>query len=75
MLRPDEAHTITDLVIPESEEYETLAGLVADALGRVPTLGDEIEVDGVTLRVVRMEGRRVDRVRISATPEDPELTS
>jgi CBS domain containing-hemolysin-like protein len=75
MLRPDEAHAITHLVIPESEEYETLAGLIADALGRVPALGDEVNVDGVTLRVVRMEGRRVDRVRISATPEDPELTS
>jgi CBS domain containing-hemolysin-like protein len=75
MLRPDEAHEITDLVIPESEEYETLAGLIADALGRVPALGDEVDVDGVTLRVVRMEGRRVDRVRLSATPEDPELTT
>jgi CBS domain containing-hemolysin-like protein len=75
MLRPDEAHAITNLNLPESEEYETLAGLIADALGRVPALGDEVNVDGVTLRVVRMEGRRVDRVRISATPEDPELTS
>ena len=75
MLRPDEARAITDFVIPESEEYETLAGLIADALGRVPALGDEVDVDGVTLRVVRMEGRRVDRVRLSATQEDPELTT
>ena len=74
MLRPDEAEAITDLVIPESEEYETLAGLIADALGRVPALGDEVDVDGVTLRVVRMDGRRVDRVRISASPKDPEAT-
>ncbi len=75
MLRPDEARAITDFVIPESEEYETLAGLIADALGRVPALGDEVDVDGVTLRVVRMEGRRVDRVRLSTTKEDPELTT
>ena len=75
MLRPDEARAITDFVIPEGEEYETLAGLIADALGRVPALGDEVDVDGVTLRVVRMEGRRVDRVRLSATQEDPELTT
>ena len=75
MLRPDEARAITDFVIPEGEEYETLAGLIADALGRVPALGDEVDVDGVTLRVVRMEGRRVDRVRLSATKEDPELTT
>jgi CBS domain containing-hemolysin-like protein len=32
-------------------------------LGRVAEVGDEVEIDGGTLRVERMDGRRVDRIR------------
>jgi len=33
-------------------------------LGRIPQVGDEVPVGGAVLRVERMEGRRVDRVRM-----------
>jgi CBS domain containing-hemolysin-like protein len=36
------------------------------ALGRIPREGDRVEVDGVTLTVLRMADRRVDRVLLSA---------
>jgi CBS domain containing-hemolysin-like protein len=36
------------------------------ALGRIPKTGDEVPVDGAALRVERMDGRRVDRVRLVA---------
>ena len=45
------------------------------ALGRVPVQGDQVKVDGGTLEVTRMDGRRVDRLRfapakaIVGTPE------
>jgi CBS domain containing-hemolysin-like protein len=32
-------------------------------LGRVAVVGDEVQIDGGTLRVERMDGRRVDRIR------------
>ncbi|WP_407341839.1 hemolysin family protein [Pengzhenrongella phosphoraccumulans] len=67
-LRPDELTEVTQLVVPDDGPYETLGGLVMTALGRIPVVGDEIEVPGVRLRIEQMAGRRVERVR--ATPTD-----
>jgi CBS domain containing-hemolysin-like protein len=33
-------------------------------LGRIPRVGDEVPLDGAVLRVERMDGRRIDRVRL-----------
>lgn len=45
-------------------KYETLGGFVMAHLGRVPRMGDVVEVDGWRIRVSRMEGRRIREVRI-----------
>jgi CBS domain containing-hemolysin-like protein len=37
------------------------------SVGRIPQVGDEIEIEDGTLRVERMDGRRVDRVRFTPT--------
>lgn len=62
LLRPDELTEATSLVVPEDGRYETLGGLVMAALGRVPEVGDEVEVGDVRLRVESMVRRRVERV-------------
>ncbi|MFD7971397.1 hemolysin family protein [Streptomyces clavifer] len=46
--------------------YETLAGLVAARLERIPTLTDRIEVGGWQVAVLRVQHHRADRVRITA---------
>ncbi|MCC9710517.1 hemolysin family protein [Streptomyces sp. MNU76] len=46
--------------------YETLAGLVATRLERIPALTDRIDVDGWQLAVLDIEHHRADRVRITA---------
>ncbi|TXS46191.1 HlyC/CorC family transporter [Streptomyces sp. uw30] len=46
--------------------YETLAGLVANELGRIPTVGDRVEVAGWRLDVVDAAGRRAARVLLHA---------
>jgi CBS domain containing-hemolysin-like protein len=46
--------------------YETLAGLVATHLERIPALTDRIHVDGWQLAVLNIEHHRADRVRITA---------
>lgn len=42
--RPDEIAEATGVVLPESEEYETVAGLLLDRLGRLPEVGDSVVV-------------------------------
>jgi CBS domain containing-hemolysin-like protein len=62
MIRPDELLEMA-IKVPADGAYETVAGYIMAQLGRMPAVGDEIEIDGGILRVERMDGRRVDRVR------------
>ncbi|MFI6934220.1 hemolysin family protein [Streptomyces sp. NPDC050287] len=50
--------------------YETLAGLVATELGRIPAVGDRIEVAGWRLDVVDASGRRAARLLLHAPPHE-----
>ncbi|MBU3690964.1 MAG: HlyC/CorC family transporter [Solirubrobacterales bacterium] len=83
LLRPDEIEDRTGIALPENEEYETAAGLIAFHLERVPGQGDYIGVDAkdrsgdggtvrVRLSVVRMDGLRVDRVKMEVLGENEE---
>ena len=44
LLRPDEVEDLTEVALPESEDYDTIAGLVLKLLGRIPESGDIAEV-------------------------------
>ncbi len=46
--------------------YETLAGLIANELGRIPEVGDRVELSGWQLDVVDAGGRRAARVLMHA---------
>lgn len=68
--RPDELAHVARLKVPDDGPYETLAGLVMAQLGRMPEVGDEVEVAGVTLHVVRIAGRRIELLRVRAVDEE-----
>jgi CBS domain containing-hemolysin-like protein len=57
----------TGLTAPEGP-YETVAGLIATHLGRIPAKGDVLELDGWQLDVLDVDHHRADRVRITAPP-------
>ncbi|MDH6531801.1 CBS domain containing-hemolysin-like protein [Aurantimicrobium minutum] len=69
-LRPDELEERTGILVPEDENYETVAGFVMSELGRIPEQGDTVTVAAGEFKVVRMDGRRIDRLRF--TPVIPE---
>ena len=50
--------------IPESDDYETLAGFITAALGRIPKGGEKMAHDGVRLTVLEADARKIDRVRV-----------
>nr|WP_237448289.1 hemolysin family protein [Nocardioides flavescens] len=62
-LRPDEVLDRAGVVVPESEEWDTVAGYVLDRLERMPEVGDEIDLDHGVLRVERVDGQRIVRLR------------
>ena len=71
LMRPDEVRERTRVPIPDGNAYETVGGFVMAAVGRIPRPGDEVVVDGWRARVERMDGRRVDRVRLVPAPAVP----
>ncbi|MPZ66521.1 MAG: DUF21 domain-containing protein [Pseudonocardiaceae bacterium] len=65
LLRDDEVVEATGFAMPDGD-YETVAGLVLDRLGRIPDVGDEVRVDGWRLTVMRMDRHRVADLRLAA---------
>jgi CBS domain containing-hemolysin-like protein len=55
----DEVNELLELGF-STDEAVTMAGLVINALGRTATVGDEVDINGLRLRV-----EKVDRFRIS----------
>jgi len=69
-LRPDELRSRTGVRVPEGDVYDTVGGYIMSVLERVPANGDEVSLDSGALQVVRMDGRRVDRIRYTPVPVD-----
>ena len=85
LLRPDEVEDLTGVALPESEDYDTVAGLVLQVLGRIPVAGDVAEVAvpdprrddddrprerRVSMTVEHMDGLRVDRLTLRLVDPD-----
>ncbi len=71
MLRPDELLDRAGVAVPEDGPYETVAGFIMSELGRLPVVGDTVEVPAGIFRVDRLDRRRIDRIRF--TPNPPEV--
>jgi len=61
----DEVRDALGIDVPDGE-YVTLGGFLFDAFGRIPNEGDLVEHRGWTLRVARMDRRRIAKVVIEA---------
>jgi len=84
LLRPDEVEDLTGVELAEHEDYDTIAGLVMRELGRIPVVGDDVEVvvprreedhvvEGrVVLTVDRLDGLRIDRLSLHVLPAEPD---
>ncbi|MFJ9640839.1 hemolysin family protein [Streptomyces sp. NPDC101178] len=68
--RTDQLNRI-GLRVPDGP-YETLAGLVAAELGRIPTVDDSVELEGWRIDVVDATGRRAARALLHAPPPGAE---
>ncbi|MSQ41477.1 MAG: HlyC/CorC family transporter [Dehalococcoidia bacterium] len=55
-------------VTVEPGPYNTVAGYVLERIGRIPHVGDAVELDGYSLTVVEMDDLRVAAVEASPAP-------
>ena len=56
----------------EDGTFETLGGFVMSHMGKVPATGDRFSSNGFRFEVVDMDGRRVDKVLVSAVSNNGE---
>jgi putative hemolysin len=57
---------------PPAGEYNTLSGLLADRLGRIPNIGEDVDIDGVTVRVLQRTPRRIEGCLVKIPQNPPE---
>ncbi|MFG2653472.1 hemolysin family protein [Streptomyces sp. NPDC048436] len=78
--RLDEVADATGIDLPEEADYDTVAGLIVDRLGRFPAIGDRLTValaDGsrVAVAVLGLDRHVPERVRIERLPPADAPTS
>ena len=61
----DDLNDEFDLTLPEGD-WDSVGGMAFSLLGRVPEVGDRVDVPGATLVVEGMVGRRIARLRVEA---------
>lgn len=77
----DERRAVMDARIPldevnrvlsvnlEGDGFDTLGGLLYQQLGKMPSPGDELQVDGLEIRVISTLGRRIKKVEVALTTQ------
>ena len=53
-----------DIELPEGD-WNTVGGLVVAELGRIPSVGDYLDIEGYHIRVIATRGRRINRVEVT----------
>ena len=61
----DEFAERVNLPLPEDRDFDTVAGLVLDRMGRLPALGESVAYAGYQMEVVDMDGMRIDKLLVS----------
>lgn len=52
------------------DDYDTIGGLVTEAVGHLPEVGDELALDRFMFRVARADARRVQAFHVTVLPPD-----
>jgi putative hemolysin len=64
----DDVNELLGTELPD-EEWDTVAGLILDLLGRMPENGEETSFRGLSLKAEKVTGRRIGSVMITRSPE------
>ncbi|MCG3140076.1 MAG: hypothetical protein HDKAJFGB_01061 [Anaerolineae bacterium] len=65
MLGVEDANELMKLDLPESDDYETLAGLILTRLGRVPKEGEVARIDNLKFTILKMQGPKIEKVLVA----------
>jgi len=63
-MRIEEANEEMELELPESEDYETVAGFILSLLGSIPKQGKQLRYKGLKMVITKMRGLKIEEVLI-----------
>lgn len=72
MLDIDSLNEELSISLPESEDYESLGGLIVTTLGKVAEVNDEVKIGDVKLIVKEVDKKRVAKVLLEIENEEGE---
>ncbi len=52
----------------QDPHYDTIAGYILGKLGRIPAVNDEFSFDHIGIKILKMDGMRIERIMLSRTP-------
>ena len=64
-MRIEEANEEMELELPESEEYETVAGFILSLLGRIPKTGERLRYKGMNIIITEMRGLKIEKILLA----------
>jgi putative hemolysin len=64
----DEFADFTGVPLPKDRSYHTVAGFILEQFGKLPAVGDSVDIYGWRFEVVDLDGRRVDKVLAMKLP-------
>jgi CBS domain containing-hemolysin-like protein len=69
-LEVDYLNEIYKLELPDSEEYETLGGLIVNETGEIPDKDTEIKVENFIFTILEVSGNKIDLVTLRILEKD-----
>ncbi|MDB2249904.1 transporter associated domain-containing protein, partial [Halorubrum ezzemoulense] len=69
----EEINEALDIVLPEGEEFESIAGFVFNLAGRLVEQDEEFNYENVTLRAEQVDDTRIQKVRVTVDRDTAEI--
>ncbi len=73
-VRIEQVNDALDVVLPEGEEFETIAGFIFNRAGRLVEQGETFDYENVTLRAEQVDDTRIQRARVTVDRGDADAT-
>ena len=71
-MRIEEVNEVTSLELPESDEYETVAGFVLHLLGHIPKRGEQLKYKGIKMVIIKMRGMKIEEILLTREKQGKE---
>ncbi len=65
----DDLNEMTDWELPESDDYETIAGYVLFHIGAIPKTGERLVIENTEIEILKASTRKIESMRIQRTDE------